>query len=165
MLGGNEGNTFTFGLIMASSFLVGALGNMASIPLSRLFRKRYGLLATTFQGLQGVSLVLLALQTTPLSAAALFWLVYLNMAVKGSPSMTLFNLEVPSSRRASMLSVASLISYPGFFVGSVVLGYVAEHAGIPIAWLVAGGVTVLWLVFYLRVDARSRSQTAAAHPH
>lgn len=162
LLGGNEGNTFTFGLIMAGSFLVGALGNMASISLSRLFRKRYGLLAATFQGLQGVSLGLLALQATPLPAAALFWLVYLTMAVTGSPSMTLLNLEVPSAQRSTMLSVASLVSYMGFFVGSVALGYVAERAGIPTAWLIAGGVTVLSLLFYLRVDARAKQTPATS---
>jgi len=155
LLGGSEGNTFIFGVIMAGSFLVGALGNMASIPLSRLFRKRYGLLAATFQGLQGLSLVLLALQTAPLSAAGLFWLVYLTMAVRGSPSMTLFNLEVPSAQRASLLSVASLVSYAGFFVGSVALGYVADGAGVPLAWLIAGGVTGLSLLFYLQVDVRA----------
>ncbi len=155
LLGGSDGNTVVFGVIMAGSFLIGALGNIVSIPLGRLFRKRYGLLSAVFQGLQGVLLVFLALQRTALPAAALFWLVYLTMAVKGSPSMTLFNREVPSAQRSTMLSVASLVSYAGFFVGSVTLGYVAERAGIPIAWLLAGSVTVLSLVFYLRVDART----------
>ncbi len=164
LLGGSEGNTIIFGVITAGSFLIGALGNMTSVPLGRLFGKRYGLLSAAFQGLQGVSLVLLAFQESTLPAAALFWLVYLTMAVKGSPSMTLFNLEVPSAQRASMLSVASLISYAGFFVGSVTLGDVAERAGISAAWLRAGGVTVVSLLLYLRVDARARLQTPASRP-
>ena len=163
LLGGSDGNTVVFGVIMAGSFLIGALGNIVSIPLSRFFRKRYGLLSATFQGLQGVSLVFLALQETTLPAAALFWLIYLTMAVRGSPSMTLFNQEVPSAQRSTMLSLASLVSYAGFFVGSVTLGYVAERAGIPTAWLLAGGVTVLSLVFYLRVDARTLRKPASPH--
>ena len=153
LLGGSDENTVVFGVIMAGSFLIGALGNIAAIPLSRFFGKRYGLLSATFGGLQGLSLVFLALQETTLPAAALFWLVYLTMAVKGSPSMTLFNREVPSAQRSTMLSVASLVSYAGFFVGSVTLGYVAERVGIPTAWLLAGSVMMLSLVFYLRVDA------------
>lgn len=161
LLGGSEGNTFIFGVTMAGSFLIGALGNLTSIPLDRLFRKRYGLLSAVFQGLQGVLLILLALQKNALPAAALFWLVYLTMAVKGSPSMTLFNLEVPSAQRSTLLSVASLVSYAGFFAGSVTLGYVAERAGIPTAWLLAGGIMVMSLVFYLWVDART-SRTPAS---
>ncbi len=164
LLGGSDGNTFIFGVIMAGSFLIGALGNLISIPLGRLFRKRYGLLSAAFQGLQGIALVFLALQKATLPAAALFWFIYLTMAVRGSPSMALFNLEVPSAQRSTMLSVASLVSYAGFFVGSVTLGYIAERAGIPTAWLLAGGVTVLSLVFYLRVDARARTTRTPASP-
>jgi MFS family permease len=160
LLGGTD-DTFVFGVIMAGSFLVGALGNALSIPLSRLFRKRYGLVAAVFQGLQGVSLVLLALQTATLPAAALFWLVYLNMAVKSSPSMTLLNQEVSAVQRAAMLSVASLAAYAGYFSGSIVLGYVAERVGIPLAWLVAGGATLLSLFFYLKVDAKVHKDQAA----
>lgn len=170
LLGGSEGNTLAFGVIMAGSFLVGALGHLASIPLSRLLGGRYGLLAATFQGAQGLLLMLLALQAAPLPAAGLFWLVYLSMAVTGSPRMTLLNLEVPAAQRAALLSVTSLVSYAGFFVGSVALGYVADRAGVPLAWLLAGGVLTLSLFCYLQVEkrvgkgAKKRSELADLSP-
>jgi hypothetical protein len=39
-------------------------------------------------------------------------------------------------------------------VGGTALGYVADHAGIPLAWLIAGALTVVSLVPYLILDAR-----------
>ena len=152
---GGEDSSVVFGLLLAGSFGLGMVGNLLSTPLSRRFRKRYGLLAALSQGVQGVMLVLLALQTTVPSAAALFWLVYFSRGTLHSPHSTLFNGEVPKARRSVMLSVQSLANYAGFFLGNLTLGYIAERAGIPTAWLLAGGVTVLSLVFYLRVDART----------
>ena len=53
-----------------------------------------------------------------------------------------------------MLSVQSLASYLGSFLGGAVLGAVAERVSIPAAWLIAGALTVVSLVPYLILDAR-----------
>lgn len=137
---------------MAGGFLVGMVGNLASIPLCRLFGGRYSLVAALFQGGSGLALLLLAAQTAALPAVALFWLLYLPSGVIGSPVAALLNGEVSASQRSTMLSAASLVSYPGFFAGSALLGAVAEGAGIPLAWGLAGGVTLASLFCYLRAD-------------
>ncbi|MCP4166070.1 MAG: MFS transporter [Chloroflexi bacterium] len=164
LAGGSEGKSLLFGVITAGSFLMGALGNMASIPLSKRMHKRYALVAALSRGGQGLFLILLALQSGVVPALILFWLVYVGMSVSNSPHQTLVNAEIPSARRSSMLSVQSLASYVGGFIGSVGLGYIAQHASVNQAWIVAGLVTVVSLGLYLSVDRR-QSPERNLHEH
>ncbi|HET6447048.1 MAG TPA: MFS transporter [candidate division Zixibacteria bacterium] len=163
LIGGSEGNSLFFGALMAGSFLFGAFGSMASIPLSRLFKQRYALLASVFQGFQGLSLIVLALQGTVGLSVAFFWLLYLGMGVVNSPQATLMNEEIPSERRSSMLSVQSLAGYAGSIAGSVLLGYLAKSSSIGTAWIVAGVILLVSLVLYLKVDIRRTRMQEIIH--
>jgi DHA1 family quinolone resistance protein-like MFS transporter len=158
VLQGGVENTLLFGLAMAGSFFAGVVGNVISTPLSRMLGKRYGLLAALARGLQGLFLILLALQTAVPLFILLFWLVYLNMGVLDSPHSTLINNEIPSERRSAMLSVQSLAGYVGGVIGSVALGLIAENASVSAAWIVAGSILMVSLFMYLRVDGRQRKQ-------
>ena len=162
-LGGATENSATFGLLMTGAFAVGVVGNLASIPLSRLLGKRYGLVAALMQGFAGLAVVALALQTGAAPAALFFWLYYLGNATLGSPVGAMFNQEVPAERRSSMQSVMSLAGYAGSLLGSVVLGYLAENVSVGAAWLVAGGVLALSAWVYLRVE-RLRFSVVAREP-
>ena len=158
LLGGSEGNSVVFGVLLAGSFGLGALGNLLATPLSRLFGKRYARVAVFSQGLGGLALVLLALQTYTTAAAGFFWLVYASRGVLNSPHAALFNREVPKARRSAMLSVQSLATYAGLFLGSTVLGFVSERASVSLAWMLAGTALSASLLFYLgvgRVEARA----------
>jgi MFS family permease len=152
LLGGSEGNTFWFGVIMGGNFLVGMLGNMIVTPVSKALGKRYGLLAAIFQGLRGIILIGLALQSNLPVAVLLFWLVYLNMGAVNSPHSTLLNEQIPSEQRSSMLSIESLASYLGGAIGGVLLGYVAKQFSISTVWMIAGGALVLSLFAYLKIE-------------
>jgi len=154
LLGGGEGNSPFFGLVLGGSFLVGMAGNLLATPASRWLKRRYGLVCAVFQGTWGAAIILLALQTNAPSAVALFWLAYLNMGVINSPHQTLLNREIPARHRSSMLSIASLATYMGAMIGGVGLGYVAENASIGAAWIVGGMVLVVSLSLYLGVDMR-----------
>ncbi|MCO6451401.1 MAG: MFS transporter [Caldilineales bacterium] len=154
LLGGGEGNSLLFGVITAGSFMIGAAGNMLSIPLSKRMNRRYALVAGWARASQGLFLVLLALQSNVGVAVAFFWLVYLGMSLGGSPHLTLVNAEIPAERRSSMLSVQSLASYVGGFVGSAGLGYIAQNASISTAWILAGLITIVSIAFYFGVDRR-----------
>lgn len=153
LLDGDSDNSFLFGIIMGGNFVVGMVGNQLSTKLGKLFRGRYGILSALFQALRGGLLVLLALQSTALPAMVLFWLVYLNMGIISSPLVTLFNNEIPSERRSSMLSIQSLISYLGSIAGSTALGYVAEKFSISFAWVISGIALILASILFVRVDA------------
>jgi len=144
-------DTLTLSAILAGSFGVGMLGNLVSIPLCRSLKGRYALVAALTQGLGGVSVIALALQTQAVPATILFWLVYLIIGVSGSPVQTLLNRAAPSRERATLLSVASLVTYTGFFAGSVLLGGLAEWVSVGAAWGFAGVVLLASTRFYLRL--------------
>lgn len=152
LVGGAAENTLFFGAVMAGNFLIATAGNLLATPLSKLLRQRYGLIAAVFQGLQGAMLIGLALQTNQWAAVGLFWLVYLNLGILNSPVSTLVNQEVPASHRSSMLSIFSLASYAGGFLGSAGLGYLAEHGSIPLAWIVAGSLLVVSLLLFVQIE-------------
>ena len=145
-------DTLILSVILAGSFGVGMLGNLASIPLCRLFSERYARVAALMQGLGGLTLIFLALQTRALPAVLLFWAVYLTLGISGSPRQTLLNRTVPSDARAALLSVSSLMTYVGFFLGSVVLGRLAEQMSVSAAWGVAGVVFTVSLGFYAGLE-------------
>ena len=158
-------DTLILSVILAGSFGVGMLGNLASIPLCRLFSERYARVAALMQGLGGLALVFLALQTRALPAVLLFWAVYLTLGVSGSPRQTLLNRAVPSGARAALLSVGSFMTYVGFFLGSVVLGKLAEQLSVSAAWGLAGVVFTVSLGFYGRLERllvdKPRASTSA----
>ena len=154
MLGGSDGKSLFFGIIMGGNFLVGTLGNLLATPISRYLKKRFGLVCAIFQCAWGIAIILLAKQVYPVPAAFFFWLAYLNIGVLDSPHNTLLNREIPSEQRSSMLSISSLSGYIGAMIGSVGLGYIAEHASISTAWMISGLVMAASLALYLNVDRR-----------
>ena len=63
-----------------------------------------------------------------------------------------------------MLSMQSLAGYLGGFVGSVALGYIAQHASVNQAWGVAGLLTTASLLLYLAVDRRKKGKASTHEP-
>ena len=146
--------TMLLGVLMAGSFVAGMGGNLLAGGMARRLGGRNALVSAIARLLQGASIVALAVAGAFIPAAGFFWLAYLMRGVGLSPHATLLNAEIPAERRSAMLSVQSLAAYLGSFVGGAGLGYVAEHASIPAAWLIAGALTVVSLVPYLILDAR-----------
>lgn len=164
---GGEAPPLTFGLLMSGAFAVGVVGNLVSIPLSRALGRRYGVVAALGQLIGGAALLVLAGRSGVPAAVAAFWAAYLANALGGSPIATLLNDAVPSSRRSSTLSVVSLAGFVGGLVGSVAFGWLAQRAGIPAVWTVAGAIlaastTLMLAVDRLRVRTASRAADASA---
>jgi MFS family permease len=147
-------NSLLFGVIMAGNFLMGMVGNLLSIPLSRRLGGRHALVGALARLLQGASILALAAAGALIPAIGFFWLTYVMGGLGLSPHATLLNAEIPAERRSAMLSVQSLAAYLGSFLGGAGLGYVAEHASISGAWAIAGALTVVSLVPYLILDGR-----------
>ncbi len=162
-LGGGAEKTWLFGVIMAGSFGAGMLGNLLAIPVSRWLGKRHARVAALFHALQLAAVLALAFTKIVPAAVALFWLAYLAMGSSGSPIAALFNGAVPGNRRSVMLSVRSLAAFVGAFLGSAVLGWVAEVWSIEAAWSAAGASGLIAIVLLLLAD-RSRRPAAASHP-
>lgn len=162
--GGDGAPTSVFGLLMAGAFGVGVLGNLVSIPASRWLGRRYGLVAALGQALSGLAVLALAAATGAPLAVAGFWAAYLFQAVPGSPIGTILAAEIPSSRRSATMSVVSLASFVGALAGSVGFGVLAEAAGIPVVWAVAGSILVVSSGAMLAVDRLRRAGAAAPTP-
>ena len=156
LLGDTEGRTYLFGFIFSGSFALISVGSLVSIPLSKLLRKRYALVAALAEAAQASFLILLALQTNILAAAPLFWLVYFSRGVMNSPSSTLINNEIPSDKRSSILSIRSLALSLGGVLGSVVLGFVADRFSLSFAWIVAGVGVLVAVMCYLLIEKQER---------
>ena len=124
---------------------VDAVGGAPAPPTAPLVEmlavtKRYGAVAALGQLVGGAAMLVLASRSGVPAAVAAFWAAYLANALTGSPIATLLNDEVPSSRRSSTLSVVSLAGFVGGLVGSVAFGWLAQRAGIPAVWTVAGAI-------------------------
>ncbi|MDX1417998.1 MAG: MFS transporter [Candidatus Promineifilaceae bacterium] len=152
ILGSGASNSWMFGLIMAVSFLAGVAGNLFSVQISSLLGKRFAWAAAIARGGQGMAFILLATQPTIIPAAFGFWLFYLNMGILNSPHETLVNAEIPAARRSAMLSIQSLASYIGGFLGSVLLGYIAQQRSISSTWIVAAAISMVSLLLYVRTE-------------
>ena len=164
LIPGESDNTFWLGVLMTGGFLAGMVGNLLSIPIARLLGKRHYLVAALGQMTQVLTLAFLALQDTALAAGGLFWLTYLTRGVASSPQEALLNEEISAAQRSTMLSAASLVNYAGIFIGSTLLGIVAERISIPVAWLVGSGVALLAVLVLLllgRVANRGNSEVSS----
>ena len=162
LLGGSAEKSWLFGLVMAVSFLAGVGGNMLSIPLSKRLDHHYALVAGLARALQSIALFAMALLQPLIAFAGSFWTFYLGNALNSSPHATLVNREIPAERRSAMLSTQSLASYAGSFLGSTLLGAVAQYSTISNAWILAGFVSMVSLVLYAGV-ARQRPKIGNEH--
>ncbi len=153
LLGESGSRSVLLGIILAGCFALGAVGNLAAPRISKLLGGRPGHVCAIFHGLRGALLVGLAMQGHVVPAALLFWLVYLGQGAVVSTHALLLNEEIPTHRRSSMLSIESLVSYFGGFLGNAGLGFIAQRTSIATAWILAGGVLLVSWVLYLRVDA------------
>jgi MFS family permease len=162
LLGDSPSLSVLLGIMLAGSFLLAAVGNLLAPWLTRRSGHRPGAVCAVFHALRGAFLLALALQTSPLPAAALFWLVYATQGVVLSTHRLLLNEQIPSTHRSSMLSIESLVSYLGGFVGSAGLGWLADRFSIPFAWGLAGSLLLVSWGLYWKIDRARKEQRGQA---
>ncbi len=149
-------NTLWFGFFMMIAFALGVLGNMASIPLAKLFNKRYGLMAAFSQASCGLAIICLAAQSNVGFATGFLWLFYFASSVLSSPAKTLFHNEVSSEKRSTMQSVSSLVNYAASMLAGICFGFLAMQQSIMLVWFLVGGLLIAAIGFYLRIDQKSQ---------
>jgi MFS family permease len=133
------------------------VGNLVSIPLcSRLKEGRSKLLAAIRLAIGG-TLILLALQGGVWGFAAIYLLFFLLVGVEGSPFAAMFNSNVPSERRSTLLSLQSLVLQVGGLIGTLVMGYVAQVFSFGTAWSIAGLVLMLSALVYMVIPTPNGS--------
>jgi len=137
----SEEQTWVYGLLSAAYFLAASLGSWAITPICSLFNNHYPLVLFGVRLLMGSFLALLAFQTNLIGFSIFYVVLFSFNGMANAPHGTLFNREVPSERRSTLLSFDSLFMQTGGLLGTLILGYLANTYSIPIAWWV--GATVL----------------------
>jgi len=162
---GSDAQTWVLGVLAAAYFFVTSAGSALVTPLCTRLRNDNALVMALLMVVMGLSIMFLSLQGTILPFAAFYLMTYLVIGMTNSPYGAMYNDQVPAEQRSTMLSFQSLIAQGGGLTGSIFLGFLAEEAGIPAAWAIAGvvvGVSSLgMLAFRRRQAAISRSSPPA----
>jgi MFS family permease len=162
---GQDAQTWILGVLAAAYFLVTAVGSILSTPVCRRAHDNYSVVMTVLLVALGFSVFLLALQDQLVLFAAFYLLAYLIMGMTNSPYATLYNDEVPSEQRSTMLSFQSLLLQCGVLCGALVLGYIAGTSGIPVAWMVGSLAIAFSSIGFLYLRAvKSRTEARPGDP-
>ncbi|MBI0583993.1 MAG: MFS transporter [Methanomassiliicoccus sp.] len=151
---GGTAQTWVLGVLAAAYFLITAAGSALVTPICARLGNDNALVMALLTIAMGISMFILAMQAHILSFAALYLTTYLVVGMTNSPYGAMFHEEVPTEQRSTMLSFQSLVMQGGGLAGSVVLGFVAGEAGIPLAWTLAGGVIASSSVALLYLRSR-----------
>jgi len=156
IIGGSD--TWIFGVIAAAYFVSGSLGNLLSIPLCSRSGGRYGPVLLGVRILMAATLMALAFQDTLLGFAAFYLMFYLASGLETSPFTTVYNNEVPSESRSTLLSLQSLVLQVGGLIGTFSLGYVSKEFSIGTAWTIASMVLFISGLAYLAIHLMAKGE-------
>ncbi len=146
-----ETGTWILGLLAAGYFVSAAAGNAISSRILKLTGNRYVPVMVSFRLLMGVFYILLSFTSTTGSFAPIYFILFFTHGITESPEMTVFNRNIPSDKRSSLLSLNSLFLQAGGAAGAVVAGQIALKANIPAAWMLSGGLLALSAFAYLLI--------------
>jgi MFS family permease len=130
------------GVVAALVGLASIAGNLAMGRVSARIGSRTGVLIACVVA-RTVTVVACGLATSFPIAVGLYLLSNFAQGVAAPIRQGMINLHIPSSQRATILSVDSLFSELGSGVGQSGWGYVARRQGIGHAWVSAGALLVL----------------------
>lgn len=135
------------GMMSAAGLILGALGSAALPLMLRLLHGRLALVAALLLGAQAVAVLVLGL--TGLAGVIAGYLTFYALhGSLNSADAALLHRRTPSGRRATVLSLNSLVSRAGALPAAVALGALADtHASW--AFLASAGLLLLAAPLYL----------------
>src|SRR5262245_56958272 len=110
--------------------------------VTTVIRTRTGILIASV-AVRTVTIMLAGLATSFSAAVGLYLVSNFVSGIASPIRQGLINHHIPSSQRATILSVDSLFSELGSGVGQSGWGYLARRRGIGTAWVAAGAFPVL----------------------
>jgi MFS family permease len=130
------------GVVAALVGLASIAGNLAMSRIASLIRTRTGVLIASV-AIRTVTIMLCGLAPSFGVAVALYLVSNFAGGVASPIRQGLINHHIPSSQRATILSVDSLFSELGSGIGQSGWGYLARRQGIGHSWVAAGAFLVL----------------------
>ena len=146
---GSDSQTWIFGALTAGYFFSGSLGNVFITPLCRLFKNNYSLILFFLRLFMGVLFFVLALQINIAGFTVFYLTLFLFNGMNNAPHATIFNGQIPSEKRSTLLSFESLFLQIGGLLGTLIMGYISHNISITIAWFTGSAVLVLSCFTYL----------------
>jgi DHA1 family quinolone resistance protein-like MFS transporter len=159
---GNEGGTWVLGLLAAAYFLATSLGNLASPAMCRYFKESYASVLLLSRLLAAGALIALSFQQGIFGFAAVYLMLYFIIGIEDSPHSTLYNRQVPSQHRSTLISFKSLMLQLGGVIGSFTLGWIANTYSIAATWEIAGIALGVSSIAYLLLGRRLSTSSVSA---
>lgn len=150
IISGTTGS-WIFGVLTFGYFLAASLGNILVTPFCKLFKDNYIAVLFTARILMGVLYFVLALQEGIYMFSLFYVTLFMFNGLQGSPESAIFNGEVPSEKRSTLLSFASLFLQAGGILGSLIMGFLAQTYSIKSAWIAASVVISASALLYLLI--------------
>lgn len=143
-------NAAYFGAAIAGSVL---MGRLLSGPLARVLPRSKPLAAAAAgRALTAGVLIALAPQAGSWGFAAAFTCLMLANGMGGVAEATAFNERIPGERRASFMSLSSLVLQLGGVASSLAFGAAAAYVPVGALWLVAAGALAASAALYAGVQ-------------
>jgi MFS transporter, DHA1 family, quinolone resistance protein len=154
--------SWIFGVLTFGYFAAASLGNVLATPLCKLFNDNYPIVLFLSRLIMGILYFVLAIQSGVLLFSLFYITLFMFNGVQGSPESSIFNKEVPSDKRSTLISFSSLFMQAGGIFGSVLLGFLAQTFSIQIAWIVASIVIAASALLYLGIPIAARKKASRA---
>ena len=145
----SETGSWVLGVLAAGYFASAAAASGLSPLILKIFGQRYRLVLFLFRMLMALLYIVLSYAAGLVAFAPLYFMMFFAHGATESPEMTLFNRDIPSNKRSSLLSLKSLFMQAGGAAGSVAAGQIALRVNIPAAWKIAGLLLAVSAFSYL----------------
>jgi MFS family permease len=155
---GPDSASWVYGVLTCGYFMADSLGNVIVTPICRIFRNNYSKVLFGGRLLMGIFYFILALQSGILIFSLFYISLFMFNGIQGSPESSLFNSEVPSDKRSTLLSFASLFMQAGGILGSLINAFIAQTFSIKAAWIVASIVITLSALLYLFIPVHEEQK-------
>ncbi len=147
----NSSQTWIFGVLTCGYFIADGFGNILVRPICRIFKDNYVLVLFTSRLIMGILYLILAFQNGIVLFSFFYISLFMFNGVQSSPESALFNKEIPSDKRSTMLSFSSLFMQSGGILGSIIMGFLAHNFNIKTAWITASIILLLSAILYLLI--------------
>ncbi len=155
---GETTGSWIFGLLTCGYFFAASLGNIFVTPLCHLFKDNYPKVLFSARVVMGILYFVLAMQSGIIMFSIFYISLFMFNGVQGSPENAIFNKEVPSEKRSTLISFSSLFMQSGGIIGSVLMGFLAQTYSIRLAWIAASVVITSSALLYLFIPIVKRKR-------
>jgi MFS family permease len=146
---GPDRQDWLFGVLSAAAWATGAAGALLVRPLVRLCGGRVAVASAALRIVQGAATLLLGLATGPIGVITGYIGFYVVHGAANPTHFALMHRRVDDAQRATMISMNSLLSSLSGAAGGLLLGALADRAGIPLALAVAAAILAAAAPLYL----------------